>query len=219
MNPVEIDVDISWSEFLSRHDMLWTRTPRDWVEAPWLGNGLIGCILWQEGERLRLQVFRRDVEDHRGFEYGYVGYTRSRLQIGSFYHPLDGSIKSCHWRLILHRAALIGEIVTESGRLSIDLFVHTHEPITYCSLRRSGEHLPVAWMWEPAEAKSTRSNLPEIERLCYEYATLHGVAADTKIWEPNPPPYIETYGSMQVSVQELLSGGQHAVTRQIENDD
>lgn len=46
---------------------------------------MLGSMFWQEGESLRLQVFRGDVQAHRPMTQGTSGFTRGRLQIGSFY--------------------------------------------------------------------------------------------------------------------------------------
>jgi len=85
-----VETEIPWPECLARHDMLWKRLPRNWREAPWTGNGMLGSMYWQQGNALRMQVFRGDVQAHRPMTQGFSGYTRARLQIGSFYlKPAD----------------------------------------------------------------------------------------------------------------------------------
>jgi len=81
--------------------MVYEQLPASWEEAPWFGNGRIGSMLYCDGaeHRLRLQVFRSDVQDHRYFTQGHSGFTRSRLQIGSFYLNTVGAITGGNWRL------------------------------------------------------------------------------------------------------------------------
>ena len=70
-----------WEAFLGRHDLVWKeRFPREWQEAPYFGNGLLGSMLYRDGDRdrLRLQVFRTDVQDHREDRYGWTAYSRRR---------------------------------------------------------------------------------------------------------------------------------------------
>ena len=89
-----VSVDIDWPDFMADHDMVWAGLPRKWQDAPWTGNGLVGSMLYKDKDtnRLRLQVFRSDVQNHRPFEFGHAGYSRCRLQIGSFYFAPKGTI-------------------------------------------------------------------------------------------------------------------------------
>ena len=38
-----IDDQLDWKSFLSRHDLVWEKTPDDYFNAPFLGNGV--CVL------------------------------------------------------------------------------------------------------------------------------------------------------------------------------
>ncbi len=53
LEPAQLKTDINWASFLARHDMVWTKLPRNWREAPWTGNGMIGSMSWVEGDALR----------------------------------------------------------------------------------------------------------------------------------------------------------------------
>ena len=44
-NPL-ISEHIDWRDFLSRHDLIWEQTPDDYYNAPFLGNGLLGTMLY-----------------------------------------------------------------------------------------------------------------------------------------------------------------------------
>lgn len=35
---------IDWKNFMSRQDMIWTRLPQTWYEAPFMGNGKYGDL-------------------------------------------------------------------------------------------------------------------------------------------------------------------------------
>lgn len=168
-------------------------------------------MLWTEEGELRLQVFRGDIEDHRDFEYGYVGYTRSRLQVGSFYFPLKGDPNACNLRLDLYRATLVGKI----GDYEIKLFVHTHDPIISCEVKGADAS---AWRWAPAKAEPTRPDPPTTEELVDAYMENYRVSRRIKRWTPNPSASITRSGPVTTSVQDLLGGGQHAVAWKTEDE-
>ncbi|MCZ4279094.1 hypothetical protein O4H54_24790, partial [Rhodococcus yunnanensis] len=38
--------NIDWPIFMSRQDMIWEVMPKAWHEAPFLGNGLLGAMVY-----------------------------------------------------------------------------------------------------------------------------------------------------------------------------
>jgi hypothetical protein len=89
IDPLLPEDRMDWPSFMRRQDMTFDRLPGDWTEAPHFGNALIGSMLYQAGETVRLQVFRADVHDHRDDTYGWTAYSRPRLMIGHFsLHPV-----------------------------------------------------------------------------------------------------------------------------------
>ena len=125
LKPGTMELNIDWKDFLSRHDMLWKRLPKNWREAPWTGNGMLGSMLWGENDALRLQVFRGDVQSHRPMSQGFSGYTRTRLQIGSFYFTPSGVPQDCDMRLSYYDAELSGTVTTTTGSIKIRHFTHS----------------------------------------------------------------------------------------------
>jgi hypothetical protein len=56
---------VDWAAFLARHDLVWDRPGKNYFEAPLVGNGLVGAMIWQDSDNtLRLSVGRTDVTDH-----------------------------------------------------------------------------------------------------------------------------------------------------------
>jgi len=212
-----VKLDVDWEAFLSRHDMLWERLPTQWEEGPWFGNGLVGSILHQvEGEnRFRLRVFRSDVQEHRPYEYGHSGTARSRLQIGSFYISPIGRIQGCDWRLSLWDAELRGTIRTDAGTIEIRHFVHTEDPVIVTKLVGSGGETGCTWIWEPAEPWPTRPHFPRTEAEVVEKQEFFNSPYPSKVWEPNPDPRIEKIDGVDVCVQDLYHGGEHATAWQV----
>ena len=67
--------DRQWARFLAGQDLVWQRVPRTWYEGPFLGNGFLGSMVYQEPGRnaLRFTVHHSQVQDHRpqfGSEWG-----------------------------------------------------------------------------------------------------------------------------------------------------
>jgi alpha-L-fucosidase 2 len=57
----------AWRDFLGRQDMVWTRLPAAFGEAPFLGNGGLGASLYKHPTRPRVQLTLGDsrVHDHQ----------------------------------------------------------------------------------------------------------------------------------------------------------
>src|SRR5687768_9081513 len=48
-----------------QHDLHFTKAVTAWDEAMPLGNGMIGALIWQKGDRLRFSLDRSDLWDER----------------------------------------------------------------------------------------------------------------------------------------------------------
>src|SRR5690348_1208450 len=60
--PAESAVD--WSKFLARHDLVWDSVPAQWHEGAFIGNGLLGAMIYAgEPNTLQWDVGRSDVID------------------------------------------------------------------------------------------------------------------------------------------------------------
>ncbi|NQU52215.1 MAG: hypothetical protein HQ522_06710 [Bacteroidetes bacterium] len=75
---------IDWGSFLSHHDLVWEKTPDDYFNAPFLGNGLLGAMLYApKGEKFRLDIGRTDVVEHRKSDARSI-IDNDRLPVGHF---------------------------------------------------------------------------------------------------------------------------------------
>jgi hypothetical protein len=117
-----VKTNVDWPMFLARHDMIWERLPGNWRESPWTGNGMLGSMLWIDGDALRIQAFRGDVQAHRPMTQGFSGCTRARLQIGSHYLAPVGKPAGCDLRLSYYDAEVVGTVNTERGEWKIRHF-------------------------------------------------------------------------------------------------
>ncbi|MDZ7722234.1 MAG: hypothetical protein U5R06_05245 [candidate division KSB1 bacterium] len=206
-----VDMDIDWQAFMSRHDMVWKKLPVNWKQAPWFGNGLIGSMIYKDGgkNRFKMQVFRSDVQEHRPFTQGHSGYTRARLQIGSFYFEPKGQITGCDWRLDVYNAQLTGTITTTKGRINITHFTHTNDMILYTELTTTGDE-SCTWTWEPSNAWPTRRGFADSKKNLSNSREKYHSHYPTKVFDRNPDPVLKSHGDIQVCLQNLKHGGQHA---------
>jgi alpha-L-fucosidase 2 len=80
-----VKLQVNWSEYLSKHDLVWNRIPENYYEGAYVGNGLLGAILCKDNQKkntLRFEIGRSDVYDHRSVANGFDPFSRVRLPIG-----------------------------------------------------------------------------------------------------------------------------------------
>ncbi|WP_206189675.1 glycosyl hydrolase family 95 catalytic domain-containing protein [Streptomyces griseoruber] len=178
----------AWADFLRRQDLLWTRLPTRWYEGPFLGDGLLGSMVYQEpGEnRIRFTVQHGRVQDHRP-EFG-SGWGTCRLPVGHLTLEPVGTITAVDWRLSLWNAELTGTVTTTAGTLTLAAFVHD-EVLAARVTADGGEQ--VLWTFHPEDAVSPRR---------ISEAPPAGYTA-------NPPWTVRTAADGTEQVLQPLSGG------------
>jgi alpha-L-fucosidase 2 len=197
-----ISSDINWKEMMQNHDLLWKKVPSDMTQAPHLGNGLIGSMIWIAENKIRLQVFRTDVHDHADDTYGWTAYSRPRYQIGYFLMKPKGEIISCDLRLYIYHAELYGSVQTSLGSLKIEHFVHRLDEVIYTGIEASGGEELNDWEWHPFEAKGSRGGKPGDKQYGQAYAPYNELR--------NPPHRLEKQQEITTGVQDLTAGGDYA---------
>jgi len=206
------DEKIEWPAFMQQHDMIFDDLPQRWQEAPHFGNAMIGSMLYQEDNTVRLQVFRADVHDHRDDTYGWTAYSRPRFMIGHFsLHPI-GRLSGCSWRKDLWNAELTGIIKTDKGEIRIRHFTHADDMAIFTELTPSPGEVGCRWIWHPHAARTTRAGYPTKEAEIEEFARKYGkhYAETLKLFKANPAGRQEEKGNVSVWIQDLLAGGQYA---------
>ena len=89
----ELTLNLNWEKFLSRHDLVWDTLPKQWYQAPFLGNGMLGAMVMQSNKNtIRWEIGRGDVQDHRPARKKF-GYDTCRLPVGNFELITVGKIK------------------------------------------------------------------------------------------------------------------------------
>lgn len=203
---------IDWPAFLRQHDMVFDKLPASWREAPHFGNAMLGSMLYEVDNTIRLQLFRADVHDHRDETWGWAAYSRPRFQIGHFsLHPV-GRLTGCRWRKDLWNAELTGMITTDRGEIHIRHFTHAVDMAIVTEIMPSDGEKDCDWTWHPAPARTSRPGYPKTEEEIAKFAKQYGThyQQTLKLWQPNPSGRLETHGGASVWIQDLLAGGQYA---------
>lgn len=203
---------IDWPSFMARHDMSFERLPRGWKEAPHFGNAMVGSMLYQADDTIRIQVFRADVQDHRDDTWGWTAYSRPRFLIGHFsLHPV-GRLTGCKWRKDLWNAELTGTITTDKGEIRIRHFTHAVDMAIVTELTPTEGEKGFNWTWHPAPARTSRPGYPVNESQVDGFARQYGAQykGTLKLHQENPAGRLEKRGDVSVWIQDLLAGGQYA---------
>jgi alpha-L-fucosidase 2 len=167
--------NLNWQELLKPYDMVFKTMPVSWEEAPYLGNGNMGAMLYQSApSAIRLQIFRSDVHDHRDNTHGWTAYSRPRFMLGWFELKTCGEITGCDMRLDLWNAELAGSIVTSQGEIGIHLLVHSLDMAFLCTTTPNAGEDTCAWSFSPGEASTTRPGYPTTPDERKEFADRYG---------------------------------------------
>jgi alpha-L-fucosidase 2 len=141
-----VEVRVDWPAFMARQDLTWEMLPAKFDDGAFLGNGLLGATIYQDGDkRLRWEMGRADVTEHRR--------DNARLPIGGLILTTVGKIQSGSLRLDLWNAEVRGEVRTDKGSISFRSIIHTTEMALITDLATTGEELAAKFAWEALPAK------------------------------------------------------------------
>lgn len=198
--PIKLDVD--WEQFMSKQDMVWETLPEYWYESAYMGNGMLGLMIYKEpGQNyIRLETGNCAVHDHRTNDTGL--FSTGRLLTGHFaLHP-KGKILDGKMRLNLWNAETTADIVTTSGKIHLSSIVHSDKMIIITKVTTEGDEADFQWEWMPAPSESPR----------YLFAKSKGpwitVPEDYPL---NPASEITGTSTDGMSYQKLQAGGETAV--------
>ncbi|MNK20184.1 hypothetical protein D3C87_384180 [compost metagenome] len=183
---------INWDTFMSRNDMVFDSLSTKWEEGAFLGNGLLGVMVYREdANTLRFDLGRTDVVAHEEGINASIG--RCRLPIGRFLMEVKGSIKSIKLRLDLLKAELTGTITTDKGLIHFNGLVAATKDVIILNTRTEKDEKP-SWTWKPEQALSPFLAL--------------GKDTASK-YTANPPYRISEENEVNYNYQLLASGGSY----------
>lgn len=125
-----------------------------YMHAPFLGNGVLGAMLWQDDHGLRFEINAADAYDHR--ENSIVTYGRNRVRNG-YYHLTFRGKPTDQWnlQLSLWDAVLSGTIQTTKGCIRLQAFTHATQRVNVFRLTFDGGE-GFDWSFHALPSDSTR---------------------------------------------------------------
>jgi len=179
-----VDDKVDWTAFLARQDLVFDTLPTQFDFGAFLGNGLMGAMIFREGDnRLRFETGRSDVTEHRR--------DNNRLPVGGLVLETAGAIRDGTMRLDLRNAEVRGTVATAKGSLKFRALVHTDSMALLIELESAGGETNAAFSWVPGHGQDRR-NLEKFKD------------------PPNPPAVTETIDGVPVCIQPRHAGGEFA---------
>ncbi len=206
-DPVVEKVD--WPSFMANQDMLWDKLPDNWFNAPFLGNGEQGTLMYKLDNRtLRWDVGCSSAHDHRPVEKDDPSeknpavLNRGRHFIGHLRLELPEDVTEAESRLSLWDAEATGTLKANGGSVKWTTQVHATEPVMRFELLAEGSLKGAKLVYIAEEALNPRA--------------VRANALPNPVYEnrdpANPSPELATLADgVQTAVQNLSSGGQTAV--------
>lgn len=195
-----VHLEVDWQEFLARHDLVWHAVPQDYFEGAFVGNGLLGALLFADDQMpnaLRFEIGRTDVYDHR--TPSPSAYETSRLPIGQLLLAPVGTLTGMTLRTDLWNAEMRGEISTTEGSISFRCFVPSEEELIVVNMKGTGREKDAHVSFRPQAAQSAR----------YIAKRAMGLEKDVA-YEQNPSFRVERVQDIEVITQPLLMGDDYA---------
>jgi len=187
----DLHVNVDWASFLARHDLVWKAAPTGPFTGPFVGNGVLGAMLYQQEGSLRLDVGRTDVAEHAPNDGRYSDLGRiGRMPVGHFELTPPIAVSGWDARLDLYRAEFAARVRTAEGDGALWLFAHATEPVIVFEWKIPEKHGAAKLEWMPGDARVARAARNSPHR--------------------NPAPEITTRNEVNVCIQPRVFGGDYA---------
>lgn len=193
----KVKTDIDWPSFMQKQDLIWETLPEYWYESAYMGNGMLGLMMYKEPEQnyIRFETGNCSVHDHR---QGGGLFANPRLLTGHFALYPEGEITGGTMRLDIWNAETKAEVTTTRGTIGLHAYVHADEMVMLVRTDATEGERNFRWEWIPASAQSPR----------YLYAQGEGKWIKVPEKYPlNPAPEVKP----GISLQRLQAGGETAV--------
>ena len=156
-----------WEEFLSQHDMHWTKLTADpekpqsdgrqttgYYAGAIMGNGLLGTNFYKLHDNVyRLNVGRSDITEARK---PYDLFNSARLPIGYFTLSTVGNVQKEEMKLSLYNAVTNGSFTTDKGSIDFTTYVHSLHNYIVFETKSKGDEANYQWNFVAQKAISPR---------------------------------------------------------------
>lgn len=190
-----------WSAFLGRHDLTWDAVDTAWEQGAFLGNGMMGAMIYRENPRvMRWELGRCDVVE--SFQIPGVDWGPPRVLIGDFLLEPVGAIQREEMRQHLWNAEVVGVIETDRGTIRWRSLVHADDMALLIEWRTEGDEDGARLTFRPQHGISPCLNYERVRtKIDPEWLARHTPPAPTQRQEDG----------VRSSVQDFMGGGQYAV--------
>ena len=191
-------LQLDWQQFLAKQDMVWNKMPKDYYEGPFVGNGLMGAILFADNQKsntLRFEIGRTDVYDHRDKNIKSTN-AAGRLPIGQLLLTPVGTITDVHFRTSLWDAEITGTITTTKGTINLRCYTPSDQELVVVNLNTTDGEKAVSVSFRPEQGNHPRPTVQPNR--------------DKGVYLPNPPFKLDTIEGIAVATQPLLAGDDYA---------
>lgn len=162
---IDSDIDrVDWPNFMAKHDMVWSELPSRWYEAPFLGNGEQGTLLYKlDNKTLHWDVGCSSAHEHRSMqdddfsEKNFTALNRGRHFIGHIELQLPEEIEETTARLSLWNAETNGTFISNSGKMEWSTLVHATQAVMRFTFCGEGDLKNSKMLYIPEEARNPRS--------------------------------------------------------------
>lgn len=195
-----VDLKVNWNNYLAKQDLVWDSLPLDYFQGAFVGNGLLGAIIFKDASlknTLRFEIGRTDVYDHRVPNASC--YESGRLPIGSLLLSYVGDIKQVKMRNNLWNAEIIGDIITTKGTIHFRCFVPSEEELIIVDMQTTKQESAAQFKLQPAAALSAR----------YVFKQDMGLEKDV-VYPFNPNFIVNKKDGIETVTQKLLMGDDYA---------
>ena len=194
-----VKLKVYWQKYLAQHDLIWDKIPEDYYEGAFVGNGLLGTIIFKDDQKantLCFEIGRTDVYDHRT-SLIKSGHAFGRLPIGRLLLTPVGQILKINLRNDIWNAEIRGELLTTAGTISFRCFVPSQEEVIILNMKNTGQEKNASCTFRPEQGNHPRPTVqPNRDK---------GI-----VYLPNPAFRVENINGVEVITQPLLAGDDYA---------
>lgn len=154
---------LNWERFMDKQNMVWHTLPTDRKDAPFMGNGKLGLMIYQDPEAnaLLFSTGHAEATNHQK-DAGILG--GELLPTGSFVLTPAGKIQKGTMTLDLWNAEATTEIWTDRGKITVLSFVHADEQVIINRITTEGDEPQPEWSWKPSAQEASESQRRSYKR-------------------------------------------------------
>lgn len=154
---------LNWEGFMKGQNMLWNVLPTKRSEAPFMGNGKLGLMVYKDPDANALLFATGHAEATNHLKDATI-LGGELLPTGNFILTPAGKILKGQMELDLWNAETTTEIWTDRGKIKIISFVHADEQIIINRITTEGDEPQPEWNWKPAAQEESTSKQKEYKR-------------------------------------------------------